>query len=107
MKRTLLACLIPVLMEACLPPIGLAADAQAGKQKASVCMSCHGINGISNTPLVPNLAGQKEAYIVKALKDYRDGRRENAIMRTMAAGLSNEDIADLAAFFAGLPRKAQ
>ncbi len=108
MKRTVISCLVGTAIAACVPPQdGLAADARAGQQKASICMSCHGVDGISRTPLVPNLAGQKEAYLIKALKDYREGRRDNAIMRSMASDLSDGDIADLAAFFAGMPRKTK
>lgn len=106
MKRVIASCLAGVFAAVCAFPLdGLAANARAGRQKASVCMSCHGVNGISNTPLVPNLAGQKQAYLIKALKDYRDGRRANGIMRDMASKLSDRDMADIAAFFADMPRK--
>jgi len=103
-KRIIVSCLVGIAAGWALPHRALAADARAGQRKASVCMSCHGVNGISNTPLVPNLAGQKEAYLIKALKDYREGRRANAIMRSMASRLSDRDVADIAAFFAAMPR---
>lgn len=79
-----------------------AADAAQGKIKAQPCVSCHGINGISNSPEIPNLAGQKEAYLKNALKQYRDGARKNAMMNTFTKPLSDEDIANIAAFFAAM-----
>lgn len=83
----------------------LAADPAAGKARVeSVCASCHGINGISAAPAFPNLAGQKEEYLKTALTAYRDGSRKNPIMNNMAAGLSDADIANLAAYLSGLKR---
>jgi cytochrome c553 len=81
----------------------MAADPAAGKARVeSVCASCHGINGISASPAFPNLAGQKEDYLRTALAAYRDGTRKAPIMNNMAAGLSDSDIANLAAYLAGL-----
>lgn len=82
-----------------------AGDAAAGKAKAAVCAGCHGQNGISAVPTYPNLAGQKEAYLVQAIKDYKTGVRNGpqaATMKPMVANLSDADIANLAAYFAGL-----
>jgi cytochrome c553 len=80
-----------------------AADAAAGKAQAeTVCASCHGIKGVSAAPSFPNLAGQKEDYLRAALTAYRDGSRKQPIMNGMAANLSDADIANLAAHFAGL-----
>lgn len=79
-----------------------AGDAQAGKTKAATCSACHGSNGIGSSDLFPNLAGQHADYIVKQLKAFKDGSRVNALMSPMAAGLSDEDMADLAAHFASL-----
>ncbi|MGP9799965.1 c-type cytochrome [Rheinheimera sp. NSM] len=80
-----------------------AADPQLGKAKAAVCAACHGANGISIIPDYPNLAGQKVKYLESSIKAYRDGERKNPIMSPMASGLSDADIANLAAFYAGLP----
>ena len=80
-----------------------AADAAAGKAKAAVCAACHGSNGISVIPDYPNLAGQKEKYLQISIKAYRDGERKNPIMSPMASGLSDTDIANLAAYYASLP----
>ena len=80
----------------------LAADKDAGKAKSATCVACHGSNGISAIPMYPNLAGQKEAYLAIALKAYRDGTRKNMVMAPMAKPLSDEDIANLAAYYASL-----
>ncbi|MBX2838050.1 MAG: cytochrome c [Gammaproteobacteria bacterium] len=78
-----------------------AGDIEAGKEKAAqVCASCHGETGVAIAPLYPNLAGQYESYLVHALKAYRSGDRANAIMMPMAAALTDEDIANLAAYYA-------
>ena len=61
-----------------------AGDAAAGKAKAATCFACHGANGISLQPIYPNLAGQKEAYIVKQLKAFKDGSRKDPTMNAMA-----------------------
>lgn len=76
-------------------------DPAAGKEKAQVCAACHGQDGHSIDPTYPNLAGQHESYLVKALADYRAQRRVNPIMAPMAANLSDQDIEDLAAWYAG------
>lgn len=83
-------------------PAALAARgyAEAGKQKAQVCETCHGVDGKSVEPAYPDLAGQHESYLIKALSDYRSGRREHAVMNSFAGGLSNQDIEDLAAWYA-------
>ena len=75
-------------------------DPAAGQQKAAVCEACHGKTGIAIDPNYPNLAGQHKSYLVKALSDYRSGKRNNAVMASFAANLSNQDILDLAAWFA-------
>ncbi len=88
-----------------LPAAHAAGDAAAGKAKAAVCAGCHGQNGISAVPTYPNLAGQKEAYLAQAIKDYKGGVRNGpqaATMKPMVANLSDEDIANLAAYFASL-----
>jgi cytochrome c553 len=79
-----------------------AGKAEAGKQKAAqVCAACHGPAGNKPTaPENPILAGQHYDYLVKALQDYKSGKRNNAIMKGFAASLSTRDIEDLAAWFA-------
>ncbi len=70
--------------------------------KAATCVACHGPNGISVQPMWPTLAGQHEDYLVHALKQYRDGGRQNAVMMPLAAGLTDTDIKLLAKYYAGL-----
>jgi len=83
-----------------------AGDAAKGQQKAQqVCAACHGPDG--NKPSAPDqpvLAGQYEDYLVRALSDYKNGRRNNAIMKGFAGQLSKQDIEDLAAWFSSQPR---
>jgi cytochrome c553 len=79
-----------------------AGNAAAGKEKAAqVCAACHGPSGAQPTaPENPILAGQHYDYLVRALRDYRSGKRNSAVMKGFAASLSLEDIEDLAAWFA-------
>jgi len=78
-------------------------DAAAGKDKAQTCAACHGANGISTSDQFPILAGQYKDYIIQALHEYKDGQRNNPIMKGMASGLSDDDIRNLAEYFSGLP----
>lgn len=82
-----------------------AADAEAGKNKAAMCVACHGVDGNSFNPVWPSLAGQSAAYLSKQITDFRDGKRKNDQMSPMVAALSDEDIVDIAAFFASLKIK--
>ena len=79
-----------------------AADIEAGKLKSATCAGCHGTAGISNNPMWPNLAGQKPGYLVKQLKAFRDGTRSDPMMTPMAKPLSDDDIANLAAYYNNL-----
>jgi cytochrome c553 len=78
-----------------------AGNAESGKAKASqVCAACHGPDGNKpSDPTQPILAGQHYDYLVRALTDYKTGRRNNPIMKGFAAQLSKKDIEDLAAWF--------
>ena len=86
-----------------ISPMAFAGDAEAGKEKALTCEACHGADGLGTNPMYPVLAGQYEDYLIHALKAYRDGSRKNAIMAGLAAPLSDEDIKDLAAYYASMP----
>lgn len=82
--------------------------AEAGKAKSAVCAGCHGADGNSPTAMFPKLAGQYEDYLYHSLKDYKSGKRKNPIMNGQVAALSDQDMQDLAAFFAkqkGLSQK--
>jgi len=80
----------------------MAADAAIGKEKSMLCSGCHGADGISLSPDIPNLASQKEAYLAKAIKDFKTGNRKNPMMNSIAQGLSDNDIANLAAYYSDL-----
>ncbi|SET23872.1 c-type cytochrome [Thalassotalea agarivorans] len=77
-------------------------NVDAGKTKAATCAACHGQNGIGIADNYPNLAGQHAEYIVKQLKAFKDGSRGDAVMAPMAMPLSDQDMADLGAYFASL-----
>ena len=76
-----------------------AGDAAAGKQKAQACVACHGADGNSPSNQFPRLAGQYADYLVHALESYANGTRKNAVMAGFAANLTDEDRADLAAWY--------
>lgn len=80
-----------------------ATDAAAGKEKASICGPCHGVNGVSVRRGIPSLAGQQDQYIQRQLVLFRSGRRSNPTMGPLAANLSDEDVRNLGAYFASLP----
>ncbi len=79
-------------------------DPAAGYQKTQMCSGCHGIEGwrtaFPEVYPVPKIAGQHQAYIVKALQEYKNGERSHPSMRAIAASLSDKDMADLAAYYA-------
>ena len=75
-------------------------DATAGQAKAAVCGACHGVDGNSSDPQYPKLAGQSEQYIVQQLNNFKSGKRQNPIMLGMATPLSEQDMHDIAAYFA-------
>lgn len=86
-----------------LLPAGAADAPDAGRVKAEACLGCHGIESYRNaypSYRVPKIGGQNEAYLAAALKAYRSGERAHPTMQAQSATLSDEDIADLAAFFA-------
>lgn len=82
-----------------------AGDVDQGKIKSATCAACHGADGNSSIPVNPNLAGQVPGYIAAQLKAFKSGERKNAIMAGQSAGLSDEDMADLDAYYASLPAK--
>ena len=75
-------------------------DAERGKELSATCAACHGADGNSVNPEWPSLAGQHHDYLVNALTDYREGMRENVLMSSQAVNLDDEQIADLAAYYA-------
>ena len=79
--------------------ITLAGDAAAGQARSALCAACHGAAGISANELWPNLAGQKEGYLIKQMKAFRDGVRSDPLMSPMSKALTDADIENLAAFY--------
>jgi cytochrome c553 len=83
---------------------GATGDVQAGQKKAEMCIGCHGIQGYQNSfpeiHKVPKISGQSGVYIVSALNAYKKGDRKHPTMRGIATSLSEQDMADLAAFYA-------
>lgn len=84
--------------------LATAADArgnvEAGRAKSQACAACHGADGNSTVPNFPTLAGQHRDYLLHALREYRNGKRQNPLMAAQVAELSDTDLADLAAFYA-------
>jgi cytochrome c553 len=85
-------------------PAGAAGSAEAGQTKSVTCSACHGLDGNSLNPEWPSLAGQHESYIVKSLQSFKNGTRQNVLMSGMALPLADEDMVDLAAYFAAQKR---
>lgn len=79
----------------------LAGDAEAGKSKSVVCQACHALDGNSPLAMYPKIAGQQESYLVTQITAFRDKKRNDPLMAPMVANLSDQDIEDLAAYFAG------
>jgi cytochrome c553 len=79
-----------------------AGDVAAGRQKALMCQTCHGLDGKVKIPEAPNLAGQSATYLVKALNDYRSGARKNDMMSLVAPALKDKDVEDLAAYYSAI-----
>ena len=82
-------------------------DSASGARKTQMCAGCHGIDGwrtaFPEVYHVPKIGGQHPAYIVKALQEYKSGERSHPSMRAIAASLSEQDMADLAAYYGGTP----
>ncbi len=100
MRIVLAATLLAVT--ACAFP-ARAADVAAGKEKAEMCVSCHGENGVSQTENIPSLAGQPDQFIQWQLVFFRTGTRKNELMQPIVEQLNNDDIRNLGAYFSSLP----
>ena len=103
MKKTIMGAMMALTM---LSGQALAAgDVAVGQAKAGVCAACHGADGIAVIPGYPNLKGQNEQYIASSIKAYKAGQRTGGlapVMQAQANLLSDEDIANLAAYYASL-----
>lgn len=100
MKKYALIALAALGLSMSAPLLADAGDPSRGQEISTACAACHGADGNSVNPEWPKLAGQGEAYLYKQLVDYKEGRRENALMSGQVVALSDQDMRDLAAFFA-------
>lgn len=107
MKRNILVLLVVLILSACSDEpgeTGRDVDIEAGKALAeSLCAGCHTLGGLGKTSEIPNLAAQSENYLIEAMHAYREGRRHHAALEEIFGGLTDPDIANLAAYFSGLP----
>lgn len=97
-RNTSLCAALAILLAPALAQAGDAA--KAASLSANLCASCHGEDGNSVVPLFPKLAGQQAVYLLRELKDYKSGKRVSEVMNPIVAGLNDEDLANLAAFYA-------
>ncbi len=86
--------------------VNAAGNKDAGKAKSAACAACHGVDGNSSIAQNPKLAGQSEGYLLKQLQEFKSKKRDNATMYGMVAALSDQDMADLAAYYASNKVKA-
>jgi cytochrome c553 len=99
MHRFLLSAAVPLAL---LISPALANDPVAGKEKAKSCAVCHGPLGIAINPGAPHLAGQPAVYLIEQMNDFRSGRRKNPVMSVIAKPLTDQEISDIAAWYASL-----
>jgi cytochrome c553 len=105
MKRALTLLSFGIALALASAPLLASGDPANGKTKAATCVACHGADGNAVDPQYPRLAGQYYEYIQQALHEYKDGRRNNPIMKGFAGTLSDQDIEDLSAYFSSMPTK--
>jgi len=84
-----------------------AGNPQIGKALAGKCKTCHGLDGIAKIPIAPNLAGENTIYLETQLKAFRSGKRVHEIMSVIARDMSDEEIADVAAWYASIKITAE
>ena len=105
MIRTYMTGLALACTLAPFPPAHAGGDPEAGRAKAVVCSACHGVDGNSVNPMWPKLAGQHEAYLAKQIRAFKSGERTDATMAPMMNLIKDEDIDDIAAFYASQKQK--
>lgn len=105
MKRALTVISLAATLAFASTQLCASGNAQDGKQKATTCFACHGADGNSVDPQYPRLAGQYNLYLQQVLHEYKNGQRNNPIMKGMVATLSDQDIEDVATYFSSLPSK--
>ena len=100
MKKQLLAFSLALAFTSTSSILHAEASSNAGKEKAASCVSCHGEHGNSLVSTFPKLAGQHPSYFIKQLEAFKKGTRKNPMMNAIAAGLSYDDMTDIAAYYA-------
>ena len=100
--RAAVSCLLGLALAIGATDVALGADPAAGCEKARQCQTCHGMDGVGRMPDVPNIAGESELYLTKQLQDFRSGERRHEQMSIIAGALGDDDIADLAAYYASI-----
>jgi cytochrome c553 len=99
MKLQRLAWVVAISGLACSGSVFAEGSPEEGKAKSQMCVACHGIDGNSPNPEWPSIAGQSAAYSLEQLKAFKSNARQNPLMSPMVAGLSEDDMEDLAAFY--------
>ncbi len=102
MRMRRAACVAVVALGAYAASAQDAGDPRAGRAKAALCAACHGMDGVSINPLWPSLAGQQRVYLANQIRAFRDGERVEVTMQPFVANLTDQDVEDLAAFYAEL-----
>ena len=104
MKKNLLAKILSIAAAVLLsnPGARAAGDLDQGRVKARQCAVCHGIDGLAKRPDVPHIAGESDIYLINQLEAFRSGKRLHEIMSIVAADLSDQDIADLVAWYSAI-----
>ncbi len=102
-KQCLLIAILIYVAGFYITGVHAAGDVEAGKQKSEPCAACHGVGGVSVNPAWPKLAGQGEKYLVDQLNLFKEKIRVNTLMNPQAENLSEQDIADIAAYYASEP----
>lgn len=105
MKKVLMLVLSGLAVSIAVSAWAEGGNAEAGKTKSATCAACHGADGNSTNPEWPKLAGQHPSYIIKQLTNFKEDTRVNASMTPMAKPLSEQDMADLAAYFSSQTKK--
>jgi cytochrome c553 len=101
-RNILTATAVGLLLAVPGPNGAQAGDPALGRQKAKMCQTCHGIDGLARIPSAPHIAGESQIYIVMQLKAFRSGKRSHEIMSVIAQQLSDADIDNLAAWYSGI-----
>ena len=101
MKRLIIVLLLGVYC--CIATVIAGGDIAAGQEKSKTCIACHGEDGMSPTAQFPVIAGQYRDYLYQSLSSYKSGERKNPIMTGIVAALNDQDMQDLAAYYASLP----